>query len=351
MKWLAHRSRAPIGVDMGGRHVKAAQFNRSSASWRVRAAGTAARTELKTVIDREEVRLLCDLLAANGFRGRSIVLAVPSDKLLTGIMELPPRNSGAPIDHLAKLELSRMHNCDPASFEVACWELPRPARAANTTFVMATGCMHDDANALLDVFEAEGLRVEGLESHAWAVARACRTLLEGVTGIGGILDLGWTSARLVLLYGGAVVYERRLARGALEPLVASLGDDLEVGPEAGERLLRTRGLQRSQSAGEPGPQLGKLRAGVAAYFTAMMEEMRIPLSYLANQYPDAALERLLLVGGGAQIPGLKDHLTSGLQWQTEVALPTKLAGCPTSFDEEFGPALAVAMGLGQFEGR
>ena len=284
MRLPGRTSRTPIGLDIGGRRIKAAQFNRSGSSWRITAAACVPRTASRATIEPAEVRRLRDLLREKAFKGTSVVLAVPSDKLLTGIMELPPRDSGAPIEQLTRVEMGRMHNRDPSSFEVACWELPRPARAANRTFVMGAACAHDDADALLDAFEGEGFEVDGLGVQACALARACEPLLDGVSGIAGILDIGWTASRLVLIYQGAVVYERGLAKGGLRVLAAPMAQQLGLDIDATERILESNGLP----SGSEGP---------AVDFAAMMEEMRVPLSYVASQYPDAPLERLLLVGG------------------------------------------------------
>ena len=344
------KSFAPIGLDVGGRNVKAVQLNRSSAGWRIEAAASMPRAEPGCDITRQEVRRVCEMLDKGSFRGRHIVLTAPSEKLLTGIMGLPPRTSGAPIEEIARLELSRMHNCAPEAFEMACWDLPAPARAGEATYVMAAGCPHAEANALLEVFEAEGLEVQGLEVHASAAARACGPLLEGISGIAAILDLGWYLERLVLLCQGVVVYERKRAKGGMETLVKSLAADLDLSAEDVERLLTDRGLEPPQAGEGSPPEAGeKIRAAAAAHFDAMIEEMRMPLTYVSNQYPDAPTESLLLIGGGAKIPGLAGYLDSRLDFDVREVRLTDLAQCGRKLGQGDGPALAVAVGLGEFQ--
>ncbi len=349
MDWSVGKSAGLIGVDVGGRHVKVAQFNRSSAGWRLEAAASIPRTETGSDIKRPEVRRLCEVLARGPFKGRGIVLATPSDKLMTTIMRLPPRGSGAPIEEIARSELARMHGCDPDTFEMACWDLPAPARAGESTYVMAAACAHDEANALLDVFEAEGLDVQGLEIHASAVARACAPALEGVPGISAILDLGWSLERLVLLYQGVVVYERKRPRGGLHALVASLKDRLKLGAERVERLLTAGGLVSPQAGEGDDPEVAEVvSAAAAAHFDTMVEEMRMPVSYVSNQYPDASVERLLLIGGGAKIAGLAEYLGSRLEFDVRNVRLADLTDCWQELEELHGPALTVAVGLGQF---
>ena len=353
-------SHAPIGVDVGSRHIKAAQLARASGGWRIEAAASVQRRPCDPGapgIQREDVRQLHDALVARSFRGRRVVLAVPADKLMTGIMELPPRDSGAPIEQIARSELARMHRSDPQSFEIACWDLPSPARAGEATYVMAAACTHNDANALLDLFENEGLSVGGLEIHASAVARACRPLLDDISGIVAILDIGWNLARLALLYQDAVVYERKLGKGGIGPLVSGIAEQCRLDAPVAERFVIESGLETG-STETPASALSSrnitpqavqaARDAVIDYFNGMVDEMRIPLSYMANQYPDAAMERLIMVGGGARIPGLSDRLADELDVHILIAGPADLAECADDLDKEYGPALTVAIGLGTF---
>jgi Tfp pilus assembly PilM family ATPase len=244
---------------------------------------------------------------------------------------------------------------------------------------MGAACPHADADALLDAFEAEGFSVERLEVQAAAVARACRPLLADVRDIAGILDVGWASARLVLLYRDVVVYERKLPRSGLQPLLEALAVERGLAVGAMERMLEEGALGDACGAGldagrpwgpltgMPAPQAktgatypctdpkpdSPAAAGPGGAITRLAEgivaEMRIPFSYLANQYPDAPVLRLLIVGGGGRLGWLKNHLAAALGADVRIVLPSDLAECPDSFDRQFGSTLAVALGLGRQE--
>lgn len=346
MKWRATTGRTPIGIDVGERLIKAAQLARSAGEWHLEAAAAIPRSESSSVPTNAEVRRLCDLLGQRGFKGNSIVLSIPGDKLLTGILELPPRSSKAPIDQIARSELARMHKCDGPEFEMACWDLPAPARAANSTFVMAVGCKYEDAVSLLDLFEGEGFDVQCLGTYAAAVARACEPLLTDVFGDGAILDIGWTASRLILLHAGVMVYERKLHHGGLMTLARSLGAQLSLSQDEAENLLWALGLSGEDAAHDsPREVRDQVRDATMTHFQDVVKEMRIPFSYLANQYPDAGVQRVFLVGGGAGVRGLKTYLASTTELQVWPVLPTDLANCPESSDHEYGSSLTGAIGL------
>ena len=346
MNWRATRGRTPIGIDVGERTVKAVQLSRQPGGWRIEAAATMSRGGSSSGLDAGDLHRLRESLGRQGFDGNSIILSVPGGDLLTGILELPPRSSDAPIDQLARSELSRMHKCDGPGFEVACWDLPAPTRAANSTFVMAVGCKHDDADRLLDLFEGEGFEVGCLGTHATAVARACEPLLVDVEGDTAILDIGWTSAQLVLVHAGVIVYERKLPRGGAMALTRLLGGQLDVSEDEAENLLWSLGLDAEASVRDTSEEVrDRVLAASTAHFQDMVKEMQIPFSYLVNQYPDAGVRRILLVGGGAGVRGLGTFLASTTEQEVLPVLPTNLTTCPESFDHEFGSSVVAAIGL------
>lgn len=311
---------APIGLDIGSRRIKAAQMHgrRLAAAVSIPRAGGDGRLEAS------ELQAVAAALRKAPFRGRSVVLAVPSDRLLTSILELPPRSSGAPLEQLARIELARRHAVEPESLEMACWDLPLPARAANRTCVMAVACRQDEADSLLDAVEAQGLNVQAMDVHAMAVTRACRPLLAEAGQSGAILDVGWSCSRLVLVHLGTVVYERHLPKYGLASLTR-----LEA-PEGGQ-----------PEAPDPA---GKLSPDATAHLEAMAGEVRVPLSYLTSQHPDAQVRQILLIGGGARRAGLGRVLASKLAMEVR---PVE-AGDLCEADGEAGDSMVVAMGLAQY---
>ncbi len=355
MRWPKIAARTIIGVDIGSRYVKAAQVvgQRISAVWFPRASSEGP-------VEAFEIRHLAEALQEGGLRGKSLVLAAPRKELLAGIMELPPRASGAPIDQLARSELARRHNADMNALEMACWDLPSPARAANRTYVMAVACPQASADNLLDTVEAEGLSAEAMDVHARAISRACMPLLSDVDQTAAILDVGWTSSRLVLLYCGTVVYERDLARSGVIALTRLAAPQRDGDTEEAERVLFTRGIEEPAPAGKtPGPAQAQpagtpthsVASPLAAQLGNMAGEVRTSLAYLVGQYPDSPVSRLLLVGGGACIPGLQQLLAEKLQLDVRVVNPSDLGQCSGQAGGAYGPSLISAIGLAQYSGR
>jgi len=359
MRWPHLPGPTPIGIDIGARFIKAAQLKRSSRGWTVQAATCLPRQSPDAPIDAAEARRLTGTLDRQGFVGRTAVVAMPPEKVMTGMLDLPPAGSGAPMDQIARMELARMQGWDPKAFELVYWMLPPSPQTKGQTQVLAAGCTHNDANAVLDVLEGAGLRVQALDTHVCALVRAYAPLLVGSAGVVGVMDIGWKGCTLVVLHQGTVIYQRKLPEAGIARLSTTLAEQLKLAPPELEALLTQVGLtakpaEAAEAAevaegAEGGDPFEAARGVMASHFEQVSDEIRAPLFYAMQQYPGTSVERLLLAGGGASIPGLPERLTSMLDVGTHVVRPADLAECPHSLLDKCSTAgLTVAIGLAQF---
>ena len=380
-KWLHPQTHSPIGVDAGARTVKAVQLGRDrfgDGRWRVTAVAEVPRDDVAPpaaggslqpprpsyVLAAAEVRRLTGTLERQGFRGTDVVLAAPSERLVSSMLELPPRSSNAPLEQIARMEVARAHRFAPDSFEMGCWDLPAAARASKQTPVLAVACTHADAAAVMDPFEAEGLNVTALDVKAAALARACAPLLTADAGaITGIVDLGWTGATLSLMHQDVAIYGRTLGDCGLLRLYHTLSARLGLEIEVIDYLLSDSGITGAVVAAPaepspmpvPVPARRKAKAAtdaaglIAAHFEAAVHELHVSLTYAQHQYPDTPLSQLLVVGGGGCIRGVTEHLRSTLGIEARAVAPKDVVECSAGALEKCAsPGLTGALGLAQF---
>ncbi len=157
-------------------------------------------------------------------------------------------------------------------------------------------------------------------------------------GAGAVLDIGYASAQLVLVHQSIVVYHRNLPKCGVQSLARSVARSIGGDEALAESLLAQREPVRK-------PDLDQ---ALANSFLALESELRIPVSYLANQYPDAAVQRLLLVGGGAGIRGLDSFLASSLNLDVRVATAADLLPGTPSDPPGADNSLALAVGLAEY---
>jgi type IV pilus assembly protein PilM len=355
LKYSPVNVQRPIGVDVGPRAINAIQVSWKGGRWHIEAAAVVDRPAPEPGAARAplapgEAARLQDVLYRQGFTGGRIALAVPDSQLLTAVLELPPRGSGAPIEQLAMMELARVHKREPASLEMACWDIPAPARPGEASYIMAAACAHDDASQILDSFERAGLAVEALDARAWAMARACAPALKDDQNVSTLLELGEAGSSLVIIRSGVVVYDRLMPEAGLAALRARLSSELRVETEVSDFLLfGGQGGQPSAAAQTDAPQSPAAAAIIEEYTESVVQELRSAMDYALHRYP-GSMDRLLVMGAGAGIPGLPARLAAGLGVPARSIAPVDVADVAGTLETTCrNPGLTTALGLATWE--
>lgn len=328
--------RSLIGVDVGGRAIRAVQMDRSGS--RIVAALKLPREEGAGAVTVEEAAKLDSVLFRQGFEGASIALCVPDSKLMTAVLELPPRSSGAPLDQLARVEVARVHKKDPGSFEMACWDVPAPGRGAAGTHLMAAACPHDVANGYLDAFEGAGFRVAVLDAKPWALARACAT---GDRKSGVVLEIGEEAALLVVIRDSVPVYERTMKHSGMNTVRARIREDLGVTDEVVGFIMDSLGVCMADDADEGRDRAMKL---VEEHVDALCIEVRAAMDYVSHRY-SGDVGVLMVAGDGGSVPGVAQRMSAGTGLEVSVASPVGLAECPSEAVWKSDAGMAAALGL------
>lgn len=341
---------SPIGLDVGSRGIKAVQFSRSRKGLRIIAAASIDRIGSSTVLQAAEASALRGVLTRQGFKGRTIVLGGPPGRLLSGVMELPPRSSGAPLDQIARVELARANDCPPDSIELSWWELPAGTRAQEGTHVFAVGLRHADAHEALEGLEAAGFDVKALDSGTLGLARACGQIgAISPTQVTGMLDIGWSAVTLAVLLGETLVYQRLLPELGLAKLHARLVSELKIDPEAADYVIRRVGVAGDLAAEQQGWELlDDARSVVADHADSLGRELKASLSYATRRYGATGSMGAVASGGGACVPGLIARVHTASDEAVRMLRPSDFATPPTdpmTAALAQDPRLACAAGL------
>jgi type IV pilus assembly protein PilM len=352
MSWIPTAGRPPIGLDVGRRQIKAVQLGRARGRAAVTGWAHIDRAEPDAPIDLDEVRRLSCVLSRQGFDGRRVVLAAPAEQLMSAVLDMPPRESGAPYDVIASQEFARLQSLEPGAFEAAWWDIPRPTRASSAK-VMTVGCAHADTGPLLGVFESGGLDVVAMDFGLCAAVRAVVGQLGPPEAISAVLDMGWGSARLALVHQGTVVFDRTFPSSGLASLRGRVCKALGVEPAEAECLLQSVGLvdtdqgdgltdARAQAAGR------MIRPVLTGHLDEIAQELKASFEYASHQYPQAEPHSLVVAGGGGAIPGVAGHLDTVIGPRVLCADTPGLAGGDRAGAVGEGALMAVAFGLAKY---
>ena len=348
---MARSSRTVIGVDIGRHTIKAAQLQGCGGRYRIYGLLLLPRPQPENEIGAEDALAIKKSLKRQGLSGGRIAIAAPERMLLRTTVEVPCKVTGVAAEQVIRMELSRLHNVAVDSFELAHWEIAA-SNARPVTQTLALGCPHAAADALLDIFDGVGFRVAALDVRGAAVARACSPLLLPPPQITAIVDLGWRSTSVLFVCGRSLVYERSVQGAPMGDLTAKFTEVFGLEPGSAYQIIGTIGPGPDEPAGQYDPQsLDMIRKHMRTHFDKLLDELRVPLSYANHQFPGEGVKRLLLIGGGAGVPGLAPYFEARLGIEVKRGAPSDLVeGPPELSAKASNPALTCALGLAQFEG-
>lgn len=343
---LTGRTWSPVGIDFGQRLIKAVQCKRVRGGWRLARAIAIPRAERTAIPSAAECARLAGVLYRRGFEGSDVVVAAPHGALLSSVMDLPPRSSGAPVDTIARMELARSHKRDASALEVAWWDLPEPARpggsrASDGMAAMAVGMTHEHSAAILDGMSAAGLQVLAIEPLPMSLARAALPLCGG-GGLSAIIDVGWTATTLSLIHGSTLIYTRGVEEAGLRKLYERAMPRMAVDEQRLDRLLAGTDEESTERRGIE----RELQAQLEQHSSILSRELMASLTYAGHRYPGVARGTLLLCGGGAELAGLAHRVSTTIGAPAAVVSPAMLAlESEPAFVNRGWSTLCGAMGL------
>ncbi|MFI5953676.1 type IV pilus assembly protein PilM [Cryptosporangium sp. NPDC051539] len=157
--------------------------------------------------------------------------------------------------------------------------------------------------------EAAGLTVLRVDLASLALLRAAARLDEQVEAI---IDIGTQITTVVVHADGVPLIVRTIPRGGAE-ITSALASRLNVPPSEAEALKCRIGLWT-----EHGPEVADT---VREALRPLLNEIRGSFAYLTTSGAPSQVTRLVLVGGGAQLPGLPDTLAGQLDVAVDYADP------------------------------
>lgn len=281
-----------ISIDLGAHSIKAAQCDRNG---RTRAFSHLPRNAPGAPLDADDIKRLSGLLYRRGFHGSRVEITAPKSIVHRLTIDLPPLDSGAPISTIAQTELCRQRHIDPGSFEFHWFETPQPPRHNAGARAIAVSCTHEDANALLDLFEQGGFQTVALRCPISAVAAARRGSNPHETT--AVLDLGWSDATLVSCRNGVVRFARSMPNCGLAAMAGT--EDWIIRP-LGEAI---RGLINHGPAHEA--DLDDFAGMLKRYEQSLVSEVGSSIRYLEGCEGDEAPRSIEICGGGSVLPGVR----------------------------------------------
>ncbi len=209
--------------------------------------------------------------------------------------------------------------------------------------VLLAAAQRSAIEALTGAVEASGFSVESVDLIPLALIRSiARPVADDGPGAEGIVSFGGGVTCVAVHEGGMPRFVRVLGTGG-HRLTESIASSLDIAPDTAEALKR-RLTETDDEA------VATARRALDAPLGSLLDEVRSSLDYYRNQPGAARLLRVVTTGGGAQLAGITDRLSSLVGVPVTAASPrAQLAIGDIGFEDEeisrLDPYLPAPVGL------
>ncbi|MDG2148204.1 MAG: pilus assembly protein PilM [Planctomycetota bacterium] len=325
-------SKRVLGLDMGGTTARLVEGRLSKGAFEIHTAVSVPQEEL------------AETLSSMGLKGLPVAVGVTGRDMILRMISVPP----VPLWQLREL----------MEFEVAdIAEQSGDALRGDFNILSGVGAFSDEEMALLAVvrsshveertalFEAAPLKVTGFTPNAVALHNAV-VATDGGDGTVLCVNLRGQHTDIALIHDGELLFARNLAGGG-DNFTEAVANGLRVtsrsAQQAKERLggFATPGRLPEGQAGE----IARALEGSLPRIVGMLQST-LTLARTQLSAPNLEVDRVLLCGSGASVPGLDQALTRTLGLPVARFDPTEgyVVGEAPELDER-GSDFAVATGL------
>lgn len=209
--------------------------------------------------------------------------------------------------------------------------------------VFLTAAPRDLVGRYTAFFDRLGIGLHALEVESNPLARS---LLAGEARPVLLVDLGDRATSFAVVDGGYLRLNQAMDVGGIT-LTHAIAEKLSISPEEAEKRKRTEGMSRGDVA-------TPLAAAMRPVLGELIQRGEV-LRRLYERKKTRTLGRVILIGGGARLPGLTSFWTGITGLPAEVGNPWRGVSVPAALAnrlQALGPSFAVAVGLAlrPFEG-
>lgn len=338
-----------VGLDIGNGVIRAAEISDPGKSKPTLtryhsmsvAPGSVHRGEI--VDHGSVVAALKQLWSTGGFKSKRVVLGVGNQRVLVRDVSVPKM----PLMQIRESLPFQVQDLLPVPVADALLDFYPVSAGTTETGEMINGLLiaavKEPVLKNVEAVQAAGLDPVEVDLIPFALARS---LLEGDNGSGtvALLHIGAVTTSLLVAVDGAPQFVRILQYGG-EDVTAALVKKLGVTAEQADQIKRGLGLAIEGVAPEWRPAVETIAASTGD----LLDSVRNTLSFYVNTHQDAAFQRILISGGGAQLPGLGQALAEATRLPVGVPNPRGNVAIAKSVDatriQSDTAGLAVAAGL------
>ena len=342
--------RSYLGVDIGTTSIKIVEIEKGRGKPELKNYGIleshghlervndAIYTSSLKMADKETAELLKIILSSSKFKTKNAVASIPSFSSFITFMEIPQMPAA---DTAKALQFQIRQYIPLPSSDVAIDWLKIGEKEDQRGFIRQQIILIAVPNEQLfkyrEIFKLAGLRLMALEVESLSLVRS---LVAGDQTLTLLVDIGGRSTSIMIVDKGTLRHGSHTDFAGAS-LTQAIANGLQINVRRAEDLKRRKGLVAKGGEYE-------LSTLTSFYLDAIINEVK-RAKEIAENNQEIKLERIILAGGGANLPGI------GQYFESQIGLPTVIGNSfltlkyPDQIEpiaKELGSTLGVAIGLG-----
>jgi len=202
---------------------------------------------------------------------------------------------------------------------------------------------NDAINQYREIARISNLEIKDLEAEVFSLVRS---VIKDTKRTISLIDIGAQSTTISIIDEGLLKISHSFDTAGNE-LTQQLAKSLDIDFKKAEELKKRYGLREipDSEAGEE-KDLRKIAKILSPLIDSVLNEIKRTCRNF-SQTDKKEIEKIILAGGSALLPGLKEHATSFLKKEVEIANPFSEISYPPILDKnlkEMGPSYAIAVG-------
>jgi type IV pilus assembly protein PilM len=200
--------------------------------------------------------------------------------------------------------------------------------------VLLVGSRKTVVERFVNMFYDIGIEPTAIETHSLAILRALQ--FESTDPNTLVINIGSSVMDMTMVYVGEIQFViSHMNAGQL--LTRSLEQGVGLATAQAEQYKRSYGLNEAQFQ-------GKVKDALLPGVNLLINEMKKSVQFFINKHPQETVQRVVLAGGSAALPGFVQQITNQLGAEVLVAAP--FAGIDAAIPETINhPSMTVCMGL------
>lgn len=337
-----------LGIDIGTATIKVVELSKHGDRIKLENYGEASamtlyekpfRTIDKNTLllsSQEIAKAILAILEEAKISEKKAVFSIPDFASFYIDFSLPPMTKEE-VPDAVKYE-ARQYIPMPLSEVVLDWsviegEIGRGKKKGTPLKILLIAVPTEFINQYQEIASLSQLKLQSVEAEAFSLIRS---LLRGTKGTVCVLDIGAQSTNINIVEDGVLKksYSFDMSGNELTQLVSK---SMSIGYNDAEALKKEKGMDDSD------PAIRKILLTLINFMIAETEKI------LRSFYQSGGkeIDRIILSGGTAGMPGLRKYFSESMKKEVEIADPFKNIFYPPILEErlkQMGPSYTIAVG-------